>query len=148
MLPRWCSWAPLHQDTTTGSKASVICCRRQEIISHRIFFLVTTWGEKNRFVKVTQKFEWSEATELSKLQSFLKLPKCPGNKLQQPQEAQSCSQVVVLHNLSAPFPGTLPLQCLLTASSKKLIDKTFRANLNSPKKCTQHHSESSPVILY
>lgn len=31
---------------TAGSKASIICCRRQEFISHQIFFLVATWGKK------------------------------------------------------------------------------------------------------
>lgn len=74
VLPHWCSWSQhpvthrghnslfrrdptFHQDTTAGSKASIICCRRQEFISHRIFFLVATWGKKNRFVKVIQRFE-------------------------------------------------------------------------------------------
>lgn len=44
--PHWCSQARLHQDTAEGSKTSIICCRRQEFVSHCIFFLVATWGKK------------------------------------------------------------------------------------------------------
>lgn len=45
-MPHWCSRACLHQDTAEGSKTSIICCRRQEFVSHWIFFLVATWGKK------------------------------------------------------------------------------------------------------
>lgn len=85
-------------------------------------------GKKNRFVKVTQTSEWNKPTELSKLQSVLKLPKCPGYKLQQLKEGQSCSQgrQLCYTTFSVPFAGALPLQCLLIACCKKLIGKNLQ----------------------
>lgn len=119
--------APLHQDTR--GIQSFHCLLQTAGVHLPLDFLPGgNVGKRNRFVKVTQRSEWSEPTEFSKLQSFLKLPKSPGYELQQPQEAQSCShgRQLCYTTVSAPFPGTLPLQCLLTASSKKLIGKKLQ----------------------